>query len=878
MAVGQAVTSVLGAALLALTLLGYILYQAASYRLLCNRWRRLGELRAGQRHLYRSLEALQRRSEGLLACVPSAVRPAPFSSLDGQAMELAAALKARLLELRDGLRALDPGPRPRLDPLRFLWSNYRSRLHAVEAELRHGLGERRALAAAEALADDLAGALAAIARKPLELQRSLAELQAMAETLAADIAAEERRGTAGLVSLSYEVQAARQTAVEWAERLRSAREPEAWQVAVEAEALRAMLADRLWGLLERAQDVVGVHDQALDWQARLEEALVVVEADQADLAAALADVLQPAIEALRREQEALAARYDAHDVAAYREVAQQAWSLTARARALAGQVRRLGERQRVVAEAVAGCSRAASALRADVLEEERQSGVTLDLTRALLERAEGARAELERAWADAVEDGQHADEAAALAALAKGEELAVACRELQDGCRRGLLAWQAQRRRVEEVLERLERSESEHDRVRRAWRGLHRYGRENWPQMEEGWYDRYVNERQRILEATRRVRAALAERQVVESNGSALCSDCEALEQRWQTLMQEGYVLTMALRRVQAAERQVREGVRALEGEAAQVVATLEVLSPGPESAGELRRLCQEIVAHYEALQEGVRHPEEANLARLRDEQLAGLQALLAAYREQYARLMEDEREALEAQMAALWAQWEPLAARLAKATPASEVDRQGLQTRWQELLQASRGTPAGLQRVLDLRAEASALGEELTRAQAAFEAEREAARQAEQRVAYERHKAGQLRDQLPGLLKHAHPQVVDEEWERSTGAWSRAEALLCQLEPGRGVSAYVARLEKAAELYVEAHVRARSALIRLVRYAYLEDPEGMRAACSPLGRRWERLGVTVRERQIGDLLGEVEKSGQVARLLERIGQHLGAV
>ncbi len=877
MAAGQVPSPWLWAgALAALALVGYTLYQASGFTLLANRWRRLSELKAGQRHLYRALEALQRRAEGMLAHVPSTVRPAPFAAEDEQAIALSAQLRERLGELREELRPLDPGPRPSLNPVQIALGGHWWRLKEVEEELRFGEAQRRALEAAEGLAGELAAALAALARKPLELQRSLAELQAMAEALGDDIAAEERRGTAGLVSLIYEVQALRKGAMEWAERLRTARGPEAAQVAVEAAALHDLLSVKLWQLLERAQRVIGVHNRALDWQHKVEEALSRGEAELASLRAGVASVLRSLARALRREQEALAARYGEHHETAYQDVAQQAWALAARARTFAAHARRLAEAEHAAAQAVAGCDQAAASLEAEVAEEERRSNVKLDLCRALLARAQRALADLHQMWDVELEGLRPADEATALAALRKVEGLAVACREVQDACHRSLAAWQAQRKRIEGVLERLQASAAEHQRLRGDWRQLRLYDGRNWPQVDAGWYDRYLAERQAILEAAAEVSATLAGGRVAESGGSELRSRCEALDLRWQALLHEGQGLTAALHQVEAVERQVQEGVRALRADVEGVATALAELPTSEPSLGELRARGQRVIDAYRALDEEARHPERTCFAHLRDSALPALQADLAAYRAGYAQAVEREWAQLKSRVDALWQGWEALAARLAKAVPASAVDRAALQQRWQALRLAVRGAPVGLKQALDLAGEASTLAGMLAEAQATFQAEREMVRLAEQRLAHERRQAAQLRDHLPDLLRHAHAQVVGEEWQRSTRAWDRAEALLRQLEQQQGVRDYVALLDQAVELYVDAHSRARSALVHLVRYAYLEDPEGMRTACEPLGQRWSRLGVTAREHQIGDLLGEVERSGQMARLLQRIGQHLG--
>jgi len=858
---------------LALGGLAYILYQASGFQLLRNRWQRLAQLKAGQRQLYRDLEVLQGRASALLARVPSSARPAPYATEDARALALKAELEARLTRLRRDVRALAMGPAPGLNLFHLLSGAYWRRLRAVQAEVAFGEAQRREVSAAEDLVARLANVLAAIARKPQEVQRGLAELQAMAETLAEEIAAEERRGTGGLVALGYEVQAVRANAMDWSERLRVAQERDLPQIAIDAEALRPLLMIKLWDLLDRARKIVGLHDQALDWQSKLDAALAAVDERLGALPPAFAGVLLPAARTLREEQKALTARYGEQSEAAYQEVARRAWVLTAEARSLDRQARRLSEAEGSARAAVAACEQAMATLKGQVDAEEQRSGVRLDLCQALLRRAERSTANLRQVWAGEVETGQPPDAASALARLRKVEDLAEACRREQEACAQALAAWQALYKRVEQVLHRLEHSAPEHERVRRAWRELVRYHPANWHQVQPDWYDRYTTERQRLLEETAAIRAELAAGNVVESRGSDLRSRCEELDQRWQELLHEGQGVVMALGRARTAERQAQEAVRALQADVERVAAAGRELPP-VEVVAELREIAQAIAAEYEKLDDQVRHPDQADFARLREEAVPRLRELLANHEQTRVRLLEGERSALKDEMAALWEQWEPLSRRLSKAMPPSEVDVAALQKRWDELAQLSRSVPPGLKQAIALRARAAALAGDVAQAQARFEAEREAVREAEQQVALERRKAIQLRERMPSLLKRAHPQVVEEEWERSNKAWAEADALLRDLPPSLTAEPYCARLHQAAQLYQEAHARARSALTRLVRYAFLEDPEGMREACRPLGRRWAHLGVTTREQQIQDLVGELEKAGQVERLLERVGEH----
>jgi len=858
---------------LALGGLAFILYQASGFQFLRNRWQRLAQLKANQRQVYRDLEVLQGRASVLVARVPPSARPAPYAADDAHALALKADLEAALAQLRRDVRALAVGPAPALNLFHFLSGAYWRRLRAVEAELAYAEAQRRQVATAQDQVAALSAVLAAMARKPLEVQRGLAELQAMAETLAEEIAAEERRGTGGLVALSYEVQAVRASAMDWSERLRAAPERDAPQIAIDAEALRPLLMIKLWDLLERAQKIAGLHDQALDWRTKFEAALAAVDERLGALPPAFAAGLAPAAAALHEEQKALAARYGEQSEAAYQEVARRAWVLTAEARALERQARRLSEEERAVRAAVAACTEALANLKSEVDAEEQRSGIRLDLCQALLQRAERSTDNLRQVWADEVQTGQPPDTASALARLRQVRDLAEACRRQQDACAQGLAAWRALYRRVEEVLQRLERSVPEHERLRRAWRELLRYNPTNWPQVRADWYDHYTATRQRLLEQAAAIRAELVAGRVAESQGSELRNRCEELDQRWQELLHEGQGVVMALGRVRAAERQAQEAVRALHADVERVTAAMLELPPA-QTLAELRDLGHRIASEFEQLDDQVRHPDQADFTRLREEAVPGLRALLAEYEQASARLLEAERAALKDEMATLWEQWEPLGQKLSKAMPPSEVDAPGLQKRWDDLVQLTRGAPPGLKQALELRARAVALAGEVAQAQARFQAEREAVREAEQRVALARRKAIQLRERMPNLLRRAHPQIVDEEWERSSKAWAEADALLRDLPPRLTAGPYCHRLDEAARLYEEAHARARSALTRLVRYAFLEDPEGMREACRPLGRRWARLGVTAREQQIHDLLAELEKAGQVERLLERVGEH----
>jgi len=857
---------------LALGGLAYALYQACGFQLLRNRWRRLAQLKATQRQVYRDLELLQGRAAALLARVPPAPRPAPYAAEDARAVALRADLEAGLARLRQNLRPLAAEPVPPLRLFPLLSGAYWRRVHAVEAEVAFAETLRRDVATAQNQVAALATTLAALARKPLEVQRGLAELQAMAETLAEEIAAEERQGTGGLVALGYEVQAVRANAMDWGERLRAATERDAPQLAIEAEALRPLLMIKLWDLLERARKIAGLHDEALDWQRKLDAALAAVDERLGALLPAFASVLLPAAHTLREEQKALAARCGEQSEAAYQEVARRAWALTGQARALERQASRLSEAESAVRAAIAACERALVDLQGALAAEHERCGVDLDLCQALLHRAERSTAGLRQVWVEEVEAGHPPDVASAMARLRQVGDLAEACRREQEACAQALAAWQALYKRVEEVLQRLEHSGPEHERVRRAWRELLRYHPTNWPQVQPDWYDRYTAARQRLLEDAAGIRAELAAGNVAESRGSDLRDRCEELDQRWQTLLHEGQGVVMALARARAAERQALEAVLALRGDVTRATAAVRELPPN-EAVAELRDLAQAIAAQYDRLEDEARHPDQANLSHLREEGVPQLREKLGSYDRAAARLLEGERAALKAEMAKLWEQWEPLSQRLARAVPPSEIDAAALQKRWDDLLQLSRNSPPGLKQAIELRARAAALASDLAEAQGRFQTEREAVRDSEQRVALERRKAIHLRERMPSLLKHAHPQVVEEEWERSNKAWANADALLRDVTK-LSAEPYRARLDEAAQLFQESHARARSALTRLVRYAFLEDPEGMREACRPLGRRWGRLGVTAREQQIQDLLGELEQAGQVDRLLERVGEH----
>ena len=862
-------------ALSVMVVVAFVLYQALGYRLLSERHRRLCALRAGQRQVYRRLGALQSRSDVLVAGAPVAVRPAPYTADDERAIALRAELMQRLEALRGELRPLQVGRRPRPSPAQVLSGTCWSQLRAVEREVAFAERQRRALARAEATAGELEAVLAEIAGKPLQVRQRFADLHILATALAQDVEREQERGTEGLVPLVFQAQALRSTVVDWVERLRAAETDDAAQAAIAAEAERPQLAARLMELRARAQSIAGLHDQALEEQARLDQTLLTIEARLACLRPALAAVLRPALTGLQEERGRLGARYDAHDAVAYHEVAHQAWGLAARVRALGEQVERLLAADAGATRAVEECRQALAELQAQVQQEARQSRAELDLSGSALRRVERSVARLENLWSLGPDARPPADFAAAMTLLGRVEALAQRCRQEEAAARQALAAWRERHKRVHEVLARLQGSAAEHERLAQAWRELQRYQRTNWAHLDADWHDAYAQARQEILQGVAQIQETVTAGRVVESTAAELLSQAEALEERWQRLLHEGQRVTAALVRVQAAQRQVLEGLAALRPEVQTVARIAEELPADLETAAELRELSGQILTAYRDLEDQATHPERADLRRLCDEDLGRLHEQLAMHRLAHARLLDNERADLKHQLSLLWEQWEPLYGRLAKAVPASSVDHRGLARQWESLLRRPPASLGSLRQVLDAKAHTRQFARDLAEARNQFDAERTAVREMEESLAHERRAATELRECVPRLLGYPHPQVVDEEWERSDKAWSRSETLLRHLEPHRGVQPYLSRLAEALALYQEARSRARSALVRLLRYAFLEDPDGMHEACQPLGRRWARVGVTAREEHIRELLDELERAGQVARLVERVEGYL---
>jgi predicted nucleic acid-binding Zn-ribbon protein len=355
-----------------------------------------------------------------------------------------------------------------------------------------------------------------------------------------------------------------------------------------------------------------------------------------------------------------------------------------------------------------------------------------------------------------------------------------------------------------------------------------------------------------------------------------LAAEVETLRRQWETWSREGQRLATTLGRVQAAERQVHESLEALRPDMAELTRVEEELAAGKDTE-DLRRQCRELLVSYARLCAEAQQPAAADYRRLREEGLAQLHEQLAFFRLTYQQTVEEARAALKRPLTELWERWEPLSERISRAIPPSQTDHQTLTRRWETLVRASRSNLTQLGQVLALQAEIETFGHDLNRLEADFGEEREQIHLAEVELARERRSALQLRECLPSLLTHSHPQIVDEEWERSTRAWRKGEGLVRRLEPRRNLQGYLERLEEAATAYREARERARSAMVRLLRYALLEDPEGMHQACLPMGSGWSRLGMTSRETHIRDLLAELEQggqAGQLGRLAERISSY----
>lgn len=858
-----------------LVILGYVLYQGLGFQALRRRYGRLCELRAGQRQFYRAVEGLHRRSEGLLARVPSTARPAPYAADDEQAKALGAALTSRLAQLRLGLRSPEAGPPPRLAFLQLVGGRYWARTRALGRELSLAESQRRELARATALADQLGLVLEAAARKPLELQRAWSDMLAMAEILARDIQREQQRGTEGLLPLASEAQALRASATERVERLRTAPPPEAVRTTIDAEASRPEFLARLVDLQARAESISGVHNRALGGQERLDQILAALHSELVELRPPMAEALRAQAAALQRARRDLQARYARHDAAAYEEVARQAATLMTQAYSLMREAQRLAEADGEAGQMVGQALRDAAELQQQLQEEQQRSRVRLDLSEAAAARAEQYAARLQSLWENGPNGKLPKDQAGATTMLGQIGALAEDCRQALAAARETLAAWRAQRERLESVLARLAASAAEHPRLAEAWHSLQGYARSNWPQVPAGWYDGYLRARDELLAATSQIEGALAGGQVLESSAEDLLSRCRVLEQRWRELAYDGRQVTVALSRAQAVERQVLEGLAALRPEV-QTVAKIEQELPAElTAAAELQELSNEILTSYRALEDEAARRNLADYRRLRDEGMARLQEQVAQHKIAHARLLDSERLALKRQLVRIWSRWEPLSQKLAKATPASAIDAQALARRWEKLMRAGRGPLGSLREILALRAEADELLGDVSAAAAQFDSEREAVREAEQAVAFQRRAAGQLREHLQRLLAQPHPAVVGEEWDRATKAWGRGEALLRNLEPRSPVAQYLAQLTAAIAEYQEARLRGRSALVRMLRYAFLEDPDGMSEVCRPLGRRWGQIGVTAREEHIRDLLADAEQAGQVESLVQRVSTYL---
>ncbi len=864
-----------GALVLAtVVVLGYALYQVRSYRLLCRGCRRLRDLRASQRELYRRLDVVRRRLDSLEPRLPGRVRPQPYAADDERSLALSSDLRALLEAIRTQVRPIEPGPLPPLSLRALVTGRYRRDLVRVRVELAFAGGLQEDLDRAEQLLDELEAVLKRLARRPLEVREQYIDLEALAEALMEEIAAEQERGTEGLHPLLAEAESVRAAALEWAGRLAGGGS-EAVEAVVEAEAMRPQLLGRIADLYAQAGRVAGMHDRALRALDRLDAAQREVEAGLAQLRPPLAEALDAALRDLRAGREALRARYDGHDTAAYLEVSNQAWALVARARSLMRQVARLVEADQCAGRAVTRCREGVESLRGQLAQVQAECPSVLDLSAAAVERAEERCRQIEELWQRATEGARDADISRAVFLLGEVETLARGCLREHEEALGELRSWRMQWSRVQDVLRRLEALDEPHERMCAAWTALQSYNRANWSQIEPGWFERYAQERAQIVAAASELRQLLANGQVRQSGGAELVQRCEALGRRWQELLREGQQVIAALVAAQAAEREVQEGVAALVTELQEVEAADRELPHDLEEAAEVRALGREIMATYRDLSEQARAAASHDLRRLRDQGIRRIRELLAMHRLSYERILDAQRAVLKRRAAELWECWEPLSQRLSKATPLTEIDCRPLAERWEMLVQAVRRPPARVAQILSLRQSAEEFAEQMARAEAQFREERERVRQAELAVARERRTVLRLRESLPRLLASPHPRVVDEEWERSTRAWRQAEGLLRSPAPHGTVSAYLRRLDEASSRYREAGDLARSALVRVLRYAFLEDPEGMHQVCVPLGRRWGRLGVTAREGHIRELLAELEEAGQLERLIDRVSSYL---
>ena len=860
-----------------LVILGYVLYQGLGFQALHRRYARVCQLRAGQRQFYRAVEGLHRRSEALLARVPPTARPAPYTADDEQAKALGAALTSRLAQLCMDLRSPEAGAPPRLALSQLVRGHYWARTQVLGRELSLAESQRRELAHATALADQLGLVLEAATRKPLEQQRAWSDMLAMAEILTRDIQREQQRGTEGLLPLESEAQALLASATERVERLRTAPPPEAVRTTIEAEASRSEFLARLVDLQTRAESISGVHNRALGGQERLDQVLAALHSEVGQLRPPMAEALRAQAAALQRARRDLQARYARHDAAAYEEVARQAATLMTQAYSLMRGAQRLAEADSEAGQMVEQVRRDVVELQQQLQAEQQRSQVRLDLSEAATARAERYVAQLQSLWENGPNGKLPKDQAGATTMLGQVGALAESCRQALAAARETLATWRAQRERLEGVLARLAASAAEHGRLAEAWHSLQGYARSNWPQVPTGWYDGYLRAREGLLAATSQIEGALTSGQVLESSVEDVLSRCSVLEQRWRDLVYDGRQVTVSLSRVQAVERQVLEGLAALRPEV-QTVARIEQELPADlPAAVDLQQMSNEILASYRALEDEASRRNLADYRRLRDEGMARLQEQVAQHKVVYGRLLDSERLALKRQLVRIWSRWEPLGQKLDKAAPASAVDAQALARRWEKLMRAGRGPLAGLREISALRAEADELLGDVSAAAAQFESEREAVREAEQGVAFQRRAANQLREHLQRLLAQPYPAVVGEEWDRAVKAWGRGEALLRNLEPRSPVAQYLAQLTAAIAEYQEARLRGRSALVRLLRYAFMEDPDGMSEVCKPLGRRWGQIGVTAREEHIRDLLADAEQAGQVESLVQRVGTYLAS-
>ncbi|MGQ9681192.1 MAG: hypothetical protein ACUVX9_01510 [Anaerolineae bacterium] len=852
----------------------YVARQWRAYARLRQHWARLRDLRAGQRQVYRSLESLREYSEFLLSRVPAAARPAPYDEGDRQLLAAGAQLRARLEALRSEVRPLMTGACPAWSPLALITGRYASLEREILQQVALARRLRQEIAQTQALADELETLLSRQAHKPQDVQQAFADVLALAEALIEEVELQQRSGIEGLEMLRQQAQELRSSAEAWVLRLGQAIGAVAAEAAIEGEALRPELLARIMALYGQVGGIAGVQNQALRALERLATAMNSIAERAAALRPPLRQVLEAGLGDMRQRQQALQARSATHEPASYQMVAQEAWALVAEARAYDRDLQQLTGRDLRLSETVAESERAVNSLQDAVAAEERRFPVALDIIRSGIARLQNLVAQM-HALRDAVGCRPGARPADVLDTLAGAENLSGIVEREGAQLKAQLEIWQAQRATCEGVIAQWREGLGMEAALVHIVQELQAYHRSNWSQLPEGWH---ADWRARWADLRADLEGALTtldSGQLVQSSAGEWLATMAALGARWQGLSREAAHAKMVLGRAQAAERQVLEGLAALRLDIDAAATALADLPAGSPLAGELGAAARSILSSYDDLMARARDRSTADYRRLREEGLAQIHEQLAIYRLTHERLLGEDRASLRAPLTALWERWEPLSERLARAVPATQVDYASLSRRWEVLVNNARRDVVSMGQLVALKAEVDALSRDVAQAEADFAAERERVHEAEVELAKERRSALQLRECLPNLLSHPHPQVVDEEWARSTRAWQKAEFAVRHLEPRRSLSGYLERVAEAAKAYRDARERARSAMVRLLRYAILEDPEGMREACLPMGDGWRQLGMTAREGHIRNLLADLEQAGQVGRLAERVSAFL---